>query len=148
MSTALPPSKEVDFEVRKEDWSRYLTDDGTELRIKIVVRKIIEIIQPSPTGYPDFGFESMNIVSAIVPDKLKREPSKKQWDPKVDKGEEIGFKELITSEQEYLTTDGFVIKVKPVLTKVWKYDSFNMFGEPIYHVNIQQIVTPTKLKNN
>ena len=144
MSTALPPSREVDFSIRREDWSRYLVDDGTELRIRIVVRKIIESLLQNPTGYPDFGLESMNVVSAIVPDKLKRQPSTSPFNPTANKGEEIGFKLLSQSIQEYLTTDGFLICVKPVLVKVWKHDSYNIFGEPIYTVNIQQIVEPNK----
>lgn len=146
MSTAVPPSKEIDFSVRKEDWSRYLVDDGTELRIRIVVRKIIEMLEQNPTGYPNFGLESMNVVSAMVPDKLKRQPSKKPFDPSIEKGEEIGFRQLEQKEQEYLTTDGFKIIVRPVLVKVWKYDSYNIFGEPIYNVNIQQIVDPQKIQ--
>ncbi len=122
MSTDLPPAKEVDFSVRKEDWSRYLVDDGTELRVKIVVRKILEVLQPTASGYPPIGIESMNAVSAMVPDKLKREPSKIPFDMRTQQGNEIDFRKLHEDWQEYLTTDGLKILVKPVLVKIIKYD--------------------------
>ena len=145
MSTSLPSSKEVDFMIRNEDWSRYLVNDGTELRVRIAVRKIIETDQPDPNGYPNFGLEHMTIVSAIVPDKLKRTPSATPFNPQMQKGEEIDF---ITQEekwQEYHTTDGFKVLVKPVLVKIRKYDSYNIFGEPVYNVNVQNIVNVEKI---
>lgn len=148
MSMTPPPSREVDFMVRLEDWSRYLVNDGTELRVRIVVRKIIEINQPDPNGYPGFGIESMNVVSAIVPDKLKRQPSTTPFNPQTQRGEEVNF---ITQEekwQEYHTHDGFKVLVKPILVKVRKYDSYNMFGEPVYNVNIQSIVNAEKINQS
>ena len=51
--------------------------------------------------------------------------------------------------QEYHTKDGYKILVRPVVTKVLKYEKYNAFGEPIYSVgNIQQIIDIKHIKSN
>jgi hypothetical protein len=145
LSTATRASNEVDFSVAKEDWSRYQVGDGTLIRVRIVVRKITRSIELGPQGYPDFQLESMNAVSGIVPDHLKRAPSTEPWDPKRDLGEEMKFEPLEERWQEYHTTDGFKVLVKPVVMKVWRYLKYNPFGEPIYNLNIQSLVNVERL---
>ena len=54
--------KEVDFKVIKEDYGRYLLNDRTLLKIKTVVRKIIRSIETTPTGYPNFGIDSLKVL--------------------------------------------------------------------------------------
>jgi len=88
----------------------------------------------------------MNAVSAIVPDHMKRAPSTEPWDPRKDIGEEMKFEALEENWQEYHTTDGFKILVKPVLMKVWRYSTkYNSFGEPVYQVNVQSLINVEKL---
>lgn len=143
MSTAIPPYREVDFIVLKEDWSRYLLNDGTELRVRIVVRKILEAGM-SEFGYPNFGLESMNAISAMCPDKLKRPPST-SFDPKTDPKTEIKFTVNEERWQEYQTTTGYKVLVKPVLVKVFKYEKYNNLGEPVYYATVQSIVNAERL---
>jgi hypothetical protein len=145
MAAPFMPTKEVDFMVLKEDWSRYFVNYCTELRIRAVVRKILEAGPYNPNGYPNFGIESINAVSAIVPDKLKRQPSTTILDLNTAQGQEMGFMIHDEKWQEYQTTDGFKVMVKPVLVKVWKYESYNSLGEPIYNVNIQNIINAERL---
>lgn len=145
MSTEAPPMKEVDFSVIKEDWSRYLVNDGTILKVRVVVRKILRSVEVSPLGYPNFGIESMNAVTAIVSDTLRRPPSREPLNPKVDQAEEIEFIPQEEKWQEYHTIDGFKVFVKPVVTKVFRYNKYNAFGEPIYNVNVQAIVNAGKI---
>jgi len=47
--------------------------------------------------------------------------------------------------QEYTTTDGFRLLVKPVLVKVFRYDKYNSLGEPIYSAVIQSITNIEKV---
>ncbi len=65
--------------------------DGTRLFVRMAVRKILRTPELGDTGYPDVTMESTNIVTAYVPDWLKRQPSIPPYDPRVDKGEEIRF---------------------------------------------------------
>jgi len=141
--------READFFVMKEDYSRYTSDDGTLLKVKIVVKKIFMSPIMTPEGYPtETFFSSDNIVTSIVPQNLKRNPSQQPYNPLVDKGTEVQFKEQTINDQEYLTDNGFRIVVKPVLTKVFRYDKYDSFGYPIYSVAVQQITHVDKMQSS
>lgn len=142
-----PPSMiEMDFVVLTEDYSRYLIQDGTILKVKIVVKKVLRSATITPQGYPaGVGLDSVNAVAAIVPPHLKRKPSKEPWNPTRDVGKEMKFEPQEEKWQSYMTTEGFKILVKPVVTKVFKYEKYNNFGEPIYAVNVQAITNIEKL---
>jgi len=138
--------QEVDFIVRDEDYSRYLLNDGTILKAKIVLKKILFSGVKTPEGYPaQTNFESLNAISAIVPPANKRPPSTEPFDPK-QKGEEIQFQEQEIKKQEYMTSNGFRITISPVLSKVFKYNQTNMYGEPVYQVVLQNITNIDKIE--
>ncbi|MGA9844187.1 MAG: hypothetical protein WBP64_17935 [Nitrososphaeraceae archaeon] len=139
--------QDVDFLVLSEDYSRFLLHDGTILKAKIVLKKIFFTPLKTPEGYPmNTAFDSINIVVSIVPQSLKRAPSNEPFNPQQDKGTEIKFEEQETKLQEYMTTNGFKISIRPVLTKVFKYDIYNQVGEPIYNVILQAITNIDKLE--
>jgi hypothetical protein len=134
--------READFVVVKEDYSRFLCKDGTIIKAKIVVKKIFF----HPEGYPmSVALDAINVAVAVVPESLKRTPSKELYNPLTDKGKEISFDEQQVHIQEYITPDGFRVTVKPVVTKIMKYDKYNVYGEPIYNVNIQAITNIEKM---
>lgn len=140
--------KEVDFCVIKEDYSRFVLDDETIIKAKIVVRKIFVSPINTPEGYPtQTAFDGTNIVVAKVPASLKRNPSKEPLNIQVDKGEEIRHIKEDIHEQEYITDNGFRITVRPVLTKVFRYSKYDMFGDPIYNVSLQQITNVDKMQS-
>ena len=113
-----------------------------------MVKKIFFHPQTTPEGYPkSYGVDSVNITSALVPSSLKRQPSSEPWDPDRDMGEEMRFDEQKAGIQEYMTHDGFRVTLRPVLTKVFKYQKFNNFGEPIYSVQMQTITNVEKTTN-
>jgi hypothetical protein len=138
--------READFVVVKEDYSRFLCKDGTIIKAKIVVKKIFFHPQKTPEGYPmSVALDAINVAVAVVPESLKRTPSKELYNPLTDKGKEISFDEQQVHIQEYITPDGFRVTVKPVVTKIMKYDKYNVYGEPIYNVNIQAITNIEKM---
>jgi hypothetical protein len=142
------PIEEVDFVVINEDYSRYLVHDGSILKVKIVVRKILFAAQRTPEGYPAaVNVDAINIATAIVPPGNRREPSVEPFDATKDKGEEKRFEEQEVKKQEYMTTNGFRVTIKPVLTKVFRYEKFNNFGEPIYTTAMQSIINIDKITN-
>jgi hypothetical protein len=137
---------EVDFSVIKEDYSRFILDDGTIIKAKIVVRKIFTSIQISPEGYPmQTAFDVIHIAVAKVPEKLKKEPSPQPVISQNEIGEEIGSIKEEIIEQQYDTENGFRITIKPILTKVFRYDKYDMFGDPMYNVSLQQITNIDKM---
>lgn len=139
---------ETDFAVLSEDYSRYLVQDGTILKVKVVVKKILRTATVSPQGYPvGVGIDAINAVAAIVPPGLKRPPSKESWDPKKDVGQEMKFETLEEKWQSYMTNEGFRVLVKPIVTKIIKYDKYTNFGEPVYSTVIQSITNVEKLSS-
>ena len=141
-----PPMEEIDFVVLNEDYSRFLVHDGTIIRAKVVVKKIFFATQKTPEGYPaGISLDSINVVAAIVPPGNRGQPSVEPFDVTREKGEEKKFEEQETRTQEYMTTNGFKISVKPVVTKVFRYQKYNNYGEPIYNVIMQAITNIDKV---
>jgi len=64
--------EEVEFSVEKEDWNTYKLQDGTTIKFKSVVTKIIKLDLPNPqTNDPIYSVNSQNVVVAIVPEDKK-----------------------------------------------------------------------------
>jgi hypothetical protein len=139
--------EEVDFIVLSEDYSRFLiVPDGTTLKAKIVLRKIFLTVERTPEGYPvSAEVDAMNVISSMVPSSSRRQPSTEPWIPQHDKGEEMKFEEQDVKTQEYMTPNGFKLTVKPVLAKVFRYQKYNTYGEPIYTASLQSIVNIDKI---
>jgi predicted RNA-binding protein with PUA domain len=65
----------IDFDVEKENWNVYKLEDGSKLKMRSVVAQIIRIENEyNPQGDPIYLVNSQNIVSADVPDHLKKKP--------------------------------------------------------------------------
>lgn len=140
-------AQEVDFVVLSEDYSRFLLHDGSTLKAKIVLKKIFFAPIKTPEGYPvTSGFDTVNVVVALVPQNLKRAPSNEPYNPQTDRGVEIKFEDQEVKKQEYMTTNGFRVSLKPVLTKVFRYDKYTPLGEPTYNVVLQAISNIDKIE--
>lgn len=141
--------KEVDFRVIKEDYSRYVLNDGTTIKLKVVLRRVFFTPIYTPEGYPtNTGYDTINAVVATgVPQSIRRPPSKEPLNPQVDKGEEVDFSEREVIEQEYITDNGFRITIKPIVTKIFRYTKYNPLGEPFYNVMSQQITNVDKMQS-
>ena len=123
-----------------------IVHDGTIIKAKIVVRKILLTTSRTPEGYPaSYGLDSVNAITAIVPPPLHGQPSQEPWNPQKDLGTEMKFEEQEVKIQEYTATNGFRITVKPVITKIFRYNKINDFGEPVYNALIQAIINIEKI---
>ena len=57
-----------------DPWLLYDLDDGTKLRIRIVVSSVFRLNgKYTPDGDPVYVVRSQNVVAADVPDELKKE---------------------------------------------------------------------------
>ena len=56
-----------------ESWNEYLVEDGSTIRLKVVVRDIIRTDKFNADGTPVYLVQSMNVVDARVPDNLKQQ---------------------------------------------------------------------------
>jgi len=64
--------EEVDFETEREGWNEYILHDGTRLKMKSVMSDVVGLDLFQPDGSPIYMINTTNVVSAIVPDTLKR----------------------------------------------------------------------------
>lgn len=65
--------EEKDFVTKKEDWNVYELEDGTTIKLKTIVTKIIKLSMKNPASNdPVYSVSSGNIVTAIVPEKKKK----------------------------------------------------------------------------
>jgi len=64
---------EMDYKSVKEDWNEYQTNDGTIIRLKVVVTNIAKLADKyDKDGNPVYVIKSSNVVSISAPEKLKK----------------------------------------------------------------------------
>ncbi len=64
--------EEIGFSADKEDWNIYKLDDGTKIKFKTVVIKIIRTNKRHPLkNDPIYSIETRHIADASVPEALK-----------------------------------------------------------------------------
>ena len=73
---------EVDFSEEKEFWNEYKLEDGTTLKVKLVLRGVKRLSRFEPDGTPVYVINSMNVVRAVnVPPEIKAKPKKREMNP-------------------------------------------------------------------
>lgn len=73
----LAEAKDIDFQDEQESWNVYELEDGTTLKIKLVLQGVKRLKKWNPDGSPVYVINSRNIVRAVdIPKKLKRKPSR------------------------------------------------------------------------
>lgn len=71
----LSKGKKVDFKVVEEHWNEYELEDGTKLKVKIILVDVLRMPIYNPLGEPIYQIMSQNIVkTSYVPDELKKKP--------------------------------------------------------------------------
>lgn len=61
------------FQAGGEHWNEYLVDDGTVVKIKLVVTEVLRVDdQYDPNGEPIYLIQSQNVVNLSAPESLKR----------------------------------------------------------------------------
>jgi hypothetical protein len=66
------PGEEVDFEVEREGFNTYILHDGTKLKLKAVVGKIVRLDAYKPDNEPVYMVQASNVMIADVPENLKK----------------------------------------------------------------------------
>ena len=70
---------DLDFRTLREEWNEYETEDGSRIRVKLVVSEIIRTDQyDTQTDQPLYVVRSGNIVVTKAPDELKEELRRRQ----------------------------------------------------------------------
>ena len=64
---------DVRFKVGREDWNEYNLEDGTELRMRLIVSEIVMVPdQFDKEGNPVYVVKSSNLLVAKSPDHLRK----------------------------------------------------------------------------
>jgi len=145
---AKPQAEEVDFKIVREDWNKYHLADGTLLRVRIGVLKIVKE-GIGELGLPIFGMAANNLISVVCAKDLLRTKGEEITGPitpqEVKDGTDLDYQPVGASEwQEYQTADGYTVLLRPELGKVVRLKRYAPIGasglwEPVYWTNIQQV---------
>jgi len=68
--------EQLNFDIEKENWNSYKTEDGSIIKLKVVVSKITRLSEYNELGEPIYVVNSTNLIDADVPDNLKKGQSK------------------------------------------------------------------------
>lgn len=122
----------IDFRTIKEDWSEYLLEDKTYIRLKIVPLKIIK--KPSGIKIKEGIFFATFSPRRVIEDVTVSD----------HKNGDVGTKELkiiILKDEwnEYELSNGIKIKSKPLLKKVISTGQYDPEGDPSYIIEVEAL---------
>ncbi|MHA1637399.1 MAG: hypothetical protein ACTSUO_06390 [Candidatus Thorarchaeota archaeon] len=130
---------EMSFEIVHEDWNVYKLEDGSLLRIRPIVIKVIKTTQLTLEGLPLIGLGAINVITASVPEDLKNKPSADKSILDVSK-KVIEFNVIKEPWNVFKLEDDSLLKVKLVVSRVTRTPKFNKFGEPIYIATSSSVI--------
>ncbi len=75
-------AEDLDFTDEHEHWNTYKLNDGTTLKVKLVLQGVKRLQKCDPSGYPIYLIKSANIVRAVdVPQELKAKQKASTFKP-------------------------------------------------------------------
>ena len=78
----LADAENLDFNEEHEYWNTYKLEDGTTLKVKLVLRGVKRLKKYNPDGNPIYLIQSQNVVRTIdVSDDLKQRPKERAVKP-------------------------------------------------------------------
>jgi hypothetical protein len=131
----------IDFEAIKESWNLYDLEDGTIIKFKIVLLKIIPTVGDNDHG-KGYAFNTANLVTVLATKELRGVPSASASPGaalKIEK-KDIQFKVLTEEWNEYKLEDGKELKLKPTIVQIDRAAHYDQYGEPSYFVRSQPLI--------
>ncbi len=65
---------DVSFNTLSESWNEYQLEDGTEIRVKVVVKRMVRTVERNAAGEPIYVIQSQNVLDARVAEDLIEAP--------------------------------------------------------------------------
>ena len=126
-------SSDVDFKTGKEDWNKYQLEDGTILKLKIILMRIVE--ETDSGGNKGYSFGWSNVISATP---------QKEFVGKIQTPvEDMKFEKIHEEPNEYELASGEKLTLIPHITMISRANTLDQRGEPVYTI---QMVPALKLK--
>jgi hypothetical protein len=64
---------ELGFQTAVENWNEYLLDDGTVVRVKLIVAEVVRLDdQYDNEGNPNYIIKSANVTALSAPEELRK----------------------------------------------------------------------------
>lgn len=123
--------KEIEVEDSEEKWNYYELADGTTLKVKIVLIRVIN--EGDSHGNIGYDLQSAHVMGVKPPAELiGRE--------QIDKFEDIEFNPTNDVWNKYKLKNGFTLMLKPALTQVNRTGERDPRGIPIYSIQAQPLI--------
>lgn len=133
----------IDFETKSEGYSEYHLKDGTIIRARAFLLKVIK-------NGSEFHLNERSYAAAFSPSNLKGEANPVKLSPdEIAKSIKEHDIEILTQKEkwnEYELSTGDKLFSKVVLVSVSLTDKFDEIGDPIYTVQLE-VLHKARLKN-
>ena len=125
----------LDFKIINESWNWYKLSDSCLLKLKMILVNVL-YDGSDVCGDPKFSLQ-INPVIGIVPSSKEVVQSAK---------EDISFDPIEESWNEYTIDNGFILRIKPIISQINRLNSVNeVTGTPDYGINVQPMVKISKI---
>ena len=130
----------VDFNTVGEPWNLYRLEDGSLIKFKLVLVKVM----PNKNDPKNYLLNTANVVGVQSPKELRGAPTPPPPNGTYSDFEkkDLDYEVIKESWNEYKLKDGNTLKIKPAITAIDKTKNFDNNGEPIYVVHSQVLVKP------
>ena len=130
-------SRYADFKTIKEVWNEYKLEDGTIVKLRFILIKLIN----QPNG---FGIGSTIIIGIFPSPDLIGLPSQAIYSPqeleKSIEKKDLQFELVKEDWNVYELKDKSKLSIKPILVSISRTNKHDQHGEPIYAIQPQQII--------
>jgi len=128
--------KEIKFTETNEEWNYYKLDDGTTLKLKVVLIQVIDEGNDSQEN-PVYGLQSTHVIGVSPSADLINNES-------IPPIEDIGF--IVEHEKwnEYKLENGSTLLLKPVLAQINRTGNLDKRGIPSYNIQTQPVIKVKK----
>jgi hypothetical protein len=146
---SVPEKMLADFKAINEDWNMFELEDGTILKIKLVIVNVFK--ERSGEGFKAV-MQAQNVLGTFSPDYLRGEPSKRytreELAKSIDKNDIDVIKVIQQPWNEYNVDDTFSIKTKVIPVQIARTSKYDNEGMPVYLVETTAIVKGKPLKKS
>jgi len=130
----------LDFNIVREPWNMYELRDGSILKAKYVLTRVIKY-----EGIKDYHIRGRSITTIhYAPEDMKGQPSETLYSPEEIMSsiveEDIGYRTLMEEWSEYVVEDGGKIRVKLTVLRVSRTSKYDNVGVPMYCIDTKELV--------
>jgi len=149
------PSKAmfIDFETEQEEWNKYLLEDRTLLRVKLILTGVLtdktleELTREAKSSQKliiGLGLRSYNVLAVESPLKVRGPPDSRKYSLEELRAsivkKELDFETRRETWNSYLFENGMRMKARISPTSVHRTNKFDSGGMPVYLVDFATYV--------